>query len=150
MEYFCVCCSLRYLYCCYDKCLCVFVDIFIIKEVDMKFWIIFFIVLLVLVVIFVVVNWMVFMVMIMFLLIYIEFQVLLGVVMLGVVVVLMVFFLFYILVLQISVMLESCCLIKQLEVQCVLVDQVEYLCFNDLCGYLKIELEQLQCCQIEQ
>ncbi|MCI1026083.1 LapA family protein, partial [Pseudomonas putida] len=59
-------------------------------------------------------------------------------------------FLLYILALQTTVMLESRRLTKQLEVQRALADQAEHSRFNDLSGYLKTELEQLQQRQSEQ
>ncbi|MBO14282.1 LapA family protein [Herbaspirillum huttiense] len=116
----------------------------------MKFRTIFLIVLLALVAIFAAVNWTAFTATTTLSLIYTEFQAPLGAVMLGVVVVLTAFFLLYILALQTSVMLESRRLTKQLEAQRALADQAEHSRFNDLRGYLKTELEQLQRRQTEQ
>lgn len=116
----------------------------------MKFRTIFLIVLLALVAVFAAVNWTAFTATTTLSLIYTEFQAPLGAVMLGVVIVLTAFFLLYILALQTSVMLESRRLTKQLEAQRALADQAEHSRFNDLRGYLKTELEQLQRRQTEQ
>ena len=111
---------------------------------------IFLIVLLALVAIFATVNWTAFTAPTTLSLIYTDFQAPLGMVMLGVVVVLTAFFLLYILALQTSVMLERRRLTKQLEAQRALADQAEHSRFNDLRGYLRTELEQLQRRQVEQ
>lgn len=116
----------------------------------MRFRTILLIVLLALVAIFAAVNWTAFTTPSTLSLIYTDFQAPLGLVMLGVVVVLTAFFLLYILALQTSVMLESRRLTKQLEAQRTLADQAEHSRFNDLRGYLKTELAQLQQRQSEQ